>query len=96
MSMKRFSIGSKYEYCPNGNYWQEISGIFDKQIYLFCDCNKCKGQVYVLKPFNITKKVANEDIINRARKMNRLDDVRLEITTENMEEVMDLIENKKL
>lgn len=94
--MKRFSIGSKYEYCPNGNYWQEISGIFDKQIYLFCDCNKCKGQVYVLKPFNITKKVANEDIINRARKMNRLDDVRLEITTENMEEVMDLIENKKL
>lgn len=94
--MKRFSIGSNYEYCPNGNYWQEISGIFDKQIYLFCDCNKCKGQVYVLKPFNITKKVANKDIINRARKMNRLDDVRLEITTENMEEVMDLIENKKL
>lgn len=94
--MKRFSIGSKYEYCPNGNYWQEISGIFDKQIYLFCDCNKCKGQVYVLKPFNITKKVTNKDIINRARKMNRLDDVRLEITTDNMEEVMDLIESNKI
>lgn len=92
--MKRFNIDSKYEYCPNGNYWQEISGIFDKQIYLFCDCNKCKGQVYVLKPFNITKKVINKDVINRARKMNRLDDVRLEITTDNMEEVMRLIEKK--
>lgn len=94
--MKRFSIGSKYEYCPNGNYWQEISGIFDKQIYLFCDCNKCKGQVYVLKPFNITKKVTNKDIINRARKMSRLYDVRLEINTDNMEEVMDLIESNKI
>lgn len=92
--MKRFSLNSKYEYCPNGNYWQEISSIFDKQIYLFCDCNKCKGQVYVLKPFNITKKVTNKDVINRARKMSRLGDVRLKITTDNMEEVMRLIEKK--
>ena len=84
--MKRFNLGSKYEYCPNGNYWQDISGIFDRQIYLFCDCNKCNGQVYVLKPFNVTKKI-DKDVIKRARDFNKLDDIRGKITTENMDKV---------
>lgn len=92
--MKRFSIGSKYEYCPNGNYWQEISGIFDKSIYLFCDCNKCKGQVYILKPFNITKKV-DKDVITRARNLNKLEDLRFKITLENLNEVEKLLQNIK-
>ena len=84
--MTRFQIDSKYEYCPNGNYWQEISGIFDRQIYLFCDCNKCKGQVYLLKPFNVTKKIKKE-VIDRARKFNRLDDIRAKIDLDNLEKV---------
>jgi hypothetical protein len=81
--MERFHIDLKYEYCPNGNYWQEISGIFDKSIYLFCDCPKCKGQVYMLKPFNMTKKV-DKEIIARARKQNKLDNIKNKITMDNM------------
>ena len=88
--MKRFNLGSKYEYCPNGNYWQDISGIFDRQIYLFCDCNKCNGQVYVLKPFNVTKKI-DKDVIKRARDFNKLDDIRDKITTKNMDKVERLL-----
>ena len=88
--MKKFSIDVKYEYCPNGNYWQEISGIFDKKIYLFCDCNKCKGKVYELRPIDITKKVKKETI-DRARKFNRLDEIRDKINFENMGEVEKII-----
>jgi hypothetical protein len=88
--MTRFQIGSKYEYCPNGNYWEEISGVFDREIYLFCDCDKCKGQVYRLKPFNVTKKVGKE-VIERARKFSKLDKIRYKINFENMESVEKLL-----
>ena len=88
--MKRFRIDGKYEYCPNGNYWQEVSGIFDKQIYLFCDCNKCEGQVYVLKPFNVTKKI-NKEQITKFRKWNKLEEVQAKVTVENMFEVEKII-----
>lgn len=84
--MKRFTIGSKYEYCPNGNYWQEVSGVFDKRIYLFCDCNKCRGAVYVLKEFNVTKKIGREKI-EEVRRWNRLDEIRKKVTLENMDTV---------
>lgn len=88
--MKRFSLGSKYEYCPNGNYWEDISGIFDKEFYLFCDCNKCKGQVYQLKPFNVTKKIG-KDVVKEARLQNKLEELRFKVTKENMEEVEKLL-----
>lgn len=84
--MKRFSIGTKYKYCPNGNYWQDVSGLFDTQLFLFCDCNKCQGQVYVLKAFNVTKKIDKKQI-EKFRKWNKLEKVRSEITVENMLEV---------
>lgn len=93
--MKRFRIDGKYEFCPNGNYWQEVSGIFDKQIYLFCDCNKCEGQVYVLKPFNVTKKI-DKDSIKKFRDMNTLDEIRQEVDLYNMKDVKKAIENLKL
>ena len=92
--MTRFQIGSKYEYCPNGNYWEDISGIFDKQIYLFCDCDKCKGQVYVLKPFNVTKKIS-KDTIKRARALSKLEDVRYKVNVENMGKVETLLSSIK-
>lgn len=88
--MKRFSIGSKYEFCPNGNYWQDISGIFSKKFYLFCDCKKCQGVVYELKPVNITKKI-NKDVINRIRNENKLEEIKDKITEKNMYEVLKLI-----
>jgi len=88
--MKRFQINGKYEYCPNGNYWTDISGIFDKELYLFCDCNKCNGQVYKLKPFNITKKIKKEQI-DRFRKLDKLEEIRNKITLENMQKVKDLL-----
>lgn len=88
--MERFKIGSKYEYCPNGNYWQDISGIFDNRIFLFCDCKICKGQVYALKPFNVTKKISKEKI-DRFRNWNKLDDIRSQITLENMDSVEKLL-----
>lgn len=92
--MTRFSIGFKYEYCPNGNYWTEVSGIFDKQIYLFCDCKKCKGQVYTLRPTNITKKVSKEQI-DVFRKNIKLDKIRDEIDQTNMNEVEILLDKLK-
>lgn len=85
-----FQLNAKYKYCPNGNYWQEVSGIFDKKIYLFCDCNKCKGQVYELKPFNVTKKVKKESI-ERFRKLQQLEEVRGSINTENMGKIKNII-----
>jgi len=63
--MERFHIGLKYEYCPNGNYWSEISGMFDTRIYLYCDCNKCGEKVYELKPIDVTKKVSPDVIKSR-------------------------------
>ena len=90
--MKRFSIGSKYEYCPNGNYWQDISGIFDDKLYLFCDCNKCSGKVYELRPIDITKKI-KKDVIDRRRKMNKLEELRQKITLKNFESVKSKLSN---
>lgn len=89
----RFKLNGKYEYCPNGNYWEEVSGIFDKEIYLFCDCNKCNGQVYKLKPFNVTKKISKESI-ERFRKLKQLDDTRYKINTDNMVKVNKLLDDK--
>ncbi len=86
----RFQLNGKYEYCPNGNYWEEVSGIFDKEIYLFCDCNKCNGQVYKLKPFNVTKKISKDSIV-RFRKLKKLEQIRFSINTENMGEVEKII-----
>lgn len=87
----RFQLNGKYEYCPNGNYWQDISGIFDREIYLFCDCNKCNGQVYKLKPFNVTKKITKETILE-ARKLNKLDEIRHSINFNNMGKVANLLQ----
>ncbi len=86
----RFQLNGKYEFCPNGNYWEEVSGIFDREIYLFCDCNKCKGQVYKLKAFNVTKKIKKESI-DGFRKRKQLEDIRYSINTENMEKIKHLI-----
>lgn len=93
--MKRFNIGSKYEYCPNGNYWQDVSGIFDRQITLFCDCNKCNGQFYRLIPTNITKKIVPEQV-EKIRKWNKLDEIVAQVTPENMDAVLKAIEEAKL
>ena len=85
---KRFSIGSKYEYCPNGNYWQDISGILDREIYLFCDCEKCGGQVYVLRARKATiEKSRLDEIVRDTRNWNRLQEVRQSINEDNMEAV---------
>lgn len=89
MSM-RFQLNGKYEYCPNGNYWEEVSGIFDKEIFLFCDCDKCKGQVYKLKPFNVTKNIKKE-VIERFRKLKQLEEIRYEINTENMAKIKSIL-----
>lgn len=92
--MRNFSIGSKYKFCPNGNYWQDVTGVFDDAIYLFCDCNICNGQVYKLKPFNVTKKVAKE-VIKRIRQENKRDSIRDMITFENMDKVEQIISTEK-
>ena len=93
--MKRFNLNGNYEFCPNGNYWQDVSGIFDKRLYLFCDCNKCNGQVYELTPVNITRKISKMSI-ERMRKDTLLDDIRFEINKENMLDVKDLLDQLKL
>lgn len=90
--MKRFSIGSKYEFCPNGNYWTDVSGVFDNRLYLFCDCKKCGGKVYELKPFDITKKVSQEKI-DEFRKRNKLDDIKSKINLKNLDKVEEFLAN---
>lgn len=90
--MKSFDLNGKYKYCPNGNYWQEVSGIFDESIYLFCDCNKCNGKVYKLKPFDITKKI-DKDNIDKFRKWNKLDEIKSKINTENMEKIEKILQS---
>ena len=92
--MTRFSIGSKYEYCPNGNYWSDISGVFNQRIYLFCDCKKCGGKVYELKPFNITKKI-NQEKIEQFRRRSRIEDIKLKINSNNLEEVEKLLKSNE-
>lgn len=90
--MKRFSIGSKYEYCPNGNYWQDVSGWNSSRIYLFCDCKKCGGKVYELRPFEITKKVKKETI-EEFRRLNKLDEIKSKINLKNLDAVEELLTN---
>ena len=90
--MKRFSIGSKYEYCPNGNYWQDVSGWNSSRIYLFCDCKKCGGKVYELRPFEITKKLKKETIEN-FRSLNKLDEIKSKINLKNLEAIEELLSN---
>ncbi len=90
--MKRFSIGSKYEYCPNGNYWQDVSGWNSSRIYLFCDCKKCGGKVYELRPFEITKKIKKETI-EEFRKLNELDDIKSKINLKNLDAIKELLSN---
>lgn len=89
--MARFRIGGKYEYCPNGSYWEDISGIFDTSLYLFCDCKKCNGSVYELRPINVTKKIRPETI-TRVRKEKKIEDLRQKITEKNYQKVKDLID----
>ena len=93
--MKRFNIGSKYEYCPKGNYWQDVSGIFDRTITLFCDCPKCNGQFYQLRPINITKKRTPEQV-EKIRQWNKLDEIVAQVTPSNMDKVLEAIEEQKL
>ena len=76
----------KNKYCPNGNYWEEVSSIFDTETYMFCDCNKCNGKMYVLRARDVTKKVS-PDVIKRVRSDAKLQDIRQKINKNNMEEV---------
>lgn len=55
---------------------------------MFCDCNKCGGQVYVLRA---RKFKLNEDrqkeLVQDLRNRNRLEEVRNMVNTTNMEKV---------
>lgn len=94
--MKRFSIGNKYAYCPNGNYWQAISGIFDTEVFLWCDCPKCQGQVYVLRArkFKLNEE-RQKELVEDLRQRNRLEEVRNKITYSNMDKIADLLTNRE-
>jgi len=86
----RFQLNGKYQYCPNGNYWEEVSGIFDTRVYLFCNCNKCNGQIYELKPINVTKKIDKKQI-EKFKKRIKLEEIKFKITIDNMEQVEKII-----
>ena len=87
----------KYEYCPNGNNWTEISGILDNKSYYYCDCNKCNGKVYELRPVDITKKIKNNDnmdyCIEKAEKEFFWKKARSLISYNNSKQVLDFINN---
>jgi len=90
---QRFSIGTRYEYCPNGNYWQDISGFLDREIFLYCGCTKCNGQVYVLRArkFKIEGERLKE-LVEDLRQQNKLAEVREMVNTRNMDRVKKIIE----
>ena len=90
---KRFSIGSKYEYCPNGNYWQDISGMLDDEIFLFCDCTKCNGQIYVLRARKLKLDEGRlKEVVGELQQRNKLDDIRQKINFRNMDKINELLE----
>ena len=64
----------KYEYCPNWNTWKDISWIFDRVTYMYCECNKCKKAIYELRPINITKKFTKETFhkLDREKRIEKL------------------------
>jgi len=78
------------EYCPNGNYWEDVTGIFDKRIYMFCDCDICKGKLYELRPTDVTNKVTKE-MIKEFRNIIKLKKTKRQINTDNMEDVLKII-----
>jgi len=86
------STTGKYNYCPNGNYWRDVSGIFDDKIYLFCDCKLCGEKLYELRPIDITKKMTKETFI-RFRKEKKLEDIKGEINFTNMDRVSEELKN---
>lgn len=92
---KRFSIGSKYEYCPNGNYWENISGIFDSEIFLFCDCKRCDGQIYVLRArkFKLDSE-RQKELVDDLRKQKKLEEVRSMVNISNMDRVTTSLKGK--
>lgn len=92
--MKSFEIDGKYRHCPNGNYWVDVSSIFDKACYIFCDCNKCKGQIYELRPVNVTKRISKESI-EKFRNNIKLEKIRSNIDLDNMHEVYKLLKDNK-
>jgi len=93
--MKRFSLNGKYEFCPNGNYWEEIPNIFSRKTHLFCDCNKCNGKVYELRAIDVTKKMS-KDFINKLRSFNELEKLKDKINLDNMEKIKKIFENPEL
>ncbi len=74
---------NKYDYCPNGNYRKEISWVFDKRIFLFCDCKVCNNKVYELRPVDITSKVSQEQL-EEFVKRKRCEIVRKKVNYKNM------------
>lgn len=80
----------KYEYCPNGNYWKDVSGILDTEKYMWCDCKKCGGKMYTFRVKDITKNIKPE-VIKRVREDITLDEIRHNVTRDNMEKVRNLI-----
>ncbi len=79
-------IRFKYEFCPNGFYRKEISWRQDKRVFFFCDCKVCQDKVYELRPVDISKKVSTE-MMNRFKIRKKCEDVRNEITYENVDAV---------
>jgi len=84
----------KYEYCPNGNYWSDVSGVFDERTYYFCDCNLCGGKLYELRPTDVTNKLGEESL-ERARQRVRCDQVKRSINYKNMEAVAKITNPEK-
>ena len=77
---------NKYDYCPNGNYRKEISWVFDKRVFMFCDCNVCNNKVYELRPTDITSKVSKEQLEEFAKR-KRCEIVKNKINYKNMNAV---------
>lgn len=83
----------KYEYCPNWNHWIDVSWWMDTKEYLFCDCNKCKWQVYELRPINVTKKIPLDKISGFYRRI-KCDEIKRKINTKNMLDIEGLLDKK--
>ena len=88
------STTGKYEYCPNGNYWKDVSGVFDDKIYLYCGCKHCGGKMYQLRPVDVTKKIPKETI-GRIKKQEKLADIKREINFTNMDKVKELLTSEE-
>jgi len=83
-------IQIKNRYCPNWNYWEDVTPICEDRIIMYCDCKKCNWKIYKLQPKDITKKMPH-DFIEQCIKYSKYNKIKQMINLDNMYKIEKLL-----